>query len=215
MKLTDPRPLERSPVTGNPVSLVSVEPVGRVAIRQLSHVAISGHFRDDRGGGDRKAPTVSSNQRSLRDVHRTQPEGVDEKQIGGDGQLSHRANHRELIRRGHPEEIDLCGRRGADRRGDGTCKDSVGQLFPPTRRKQFRVRYPVERQRNAVSKIRQYHGGRDQWAGPGSSAGFVHTSGAAESGIVGRELFIGVRERIFPRWSATTCSHGSPVSRLG
>jgi hypothetical protein len=214
MKLTDPGTLERSPVTGDSVPLVSVESVGRVAPRQVGHVAITGDLRDDRGGRDREASAISSNQRALRKVGRTQPEGIDEKQIGGDRQSTHRSNHRELIRSGHPEQIDLRGRHGAGRRGDGTFEDSVGQLFPPTRRKELRVGHAIEWRRDAVSGIRQDNRGRDERPGPGTSTGFVDTGDPAESGIVGRDLFVGVGEAIYSRWGATTCSHGSPARRL-
>src|SRR5216684_5800961 len=123
-------------VVGRGVALVPREAVLRIDRIPLFHACVPVRFRQDRSGGDRNAPAVAFDQRSLlaQDI---ELEGVDPQVVRDDGKLLQGRGHSLAAGLVDVPRVDALRVYLRNRPGQRVLADALSQLRAPLRRKLF------------------------------------------------------------------------------
>lgn len=181
-----PQAEQRVPVSGGAVPGMLLEPIAREFRPQFHHQSVPRHLGNDRGGGDRQAALIATDDAAHRTRQRRRPGTVDERHLRRPAKHAaqgfHRAAHRQQRGLQDVEPIDLVHARLAE-----TDAGELGQDFGDA---------PAPRRRNALGIVNrrcqlcrqacaiQDHGGSHYRPGPRPAADLVDAADESAGGVL-------------------------------
>ncbi len=134
----------------------------------VNHQPVAMDFGDNGCGGDGPGERIALDDRTLRQGHEREGDGVEQEAVGRRGQGSEGALHREAGGFQNIQVVDLLRVGRADPNPDRPCQDLAIQSLPHRLGHLFGVVQLVD-----STASRKNHGRRDHRAGERSTPGFV------------------------------------------